>query len=187
METQLNTMCQKAYILSSLGQPLDDTLVAVAMVISLPVSYATLRMILMSSSDRLTTETIIVQVLVEERQRQANNSQSALIAKGPAQKNKLQHKDKKKSREKCAYCQIPGHAEKDCQKKKAAEEAAKSGKQNKKDKEKAKEKPDLSAKAAHATSSDDMTLQLFVAHEHLTSTTQYDWIVDFGASENMTW
>jgi hypothetical protein len=114
METQLNTMRQKAYILSSLGQPLDDTLVVVAMVISLPVSYATLRTILMSSSDKLTTETVIVQVLVEERQRQTNNSQSALITKGPAQKNKLQRKDKKKSREKCAYCQIPGHAEKDC-------------------------------------------------------------------------
>jgi len=81
METQLNTMCQKAYILSSLSQPLDDTLVAVAMVISLPVSYATLQMILMSSSDKLNTKTVIVQVLVEERQRQANNSQSALIAK----------------------------------------------------------------------------------------------------------
>jgi len=187
METQLNTMCQKAYILSSLGQPLNNTLVAVAMVISLPVSYATLRTILMSSSDKLTTKTIIVQVLVEERQRQANNSQSALITKGPAQKNKLQRKDKKKSREKCTYFQIPGHAEKDCRKKKAAEEAAKSGKQNEKDKEKAKEKPDLSVKVAHATSSDDTTLQLFVAHEHLTSAAQYDWIVDSGASANMTW
>jgi len=63
----------------------------------------------------------------------------------------------------------------------------KSGKQNEKDKEKAKEKPDLSAKVAHAMSSDDTTLQLFVTHEHLTSTAQYDWIVDSGASTNMTW
>ncbi|KAJ8585025.1 hypothetical protein M405DRAFT_687140, partial [Rhizopogon salebrosus TDB-379] len=43
METQLNAMRQKSYVLKSLGQPLDDTLVAVAMVISLPSSYSTLR------------------------------------------------------------------------------------------------------------------------------------------------
>ncbi|KAJ8580272.1 hypothetical protein M405DRAFT_689591, partial [Rhizopogon salebrosus TDB-379] len=43
METQLNSMRHKAQILSSLGQSLDDTLVAIAMVISLPPSYSTLR------------------------------------------------------------------------------------------------------------------------------------------------
>ncbi|KAJ8580825.1 hypothetical protein M405DRAFT_698838, partial [Rhizopogon salebrosus TDB-379] len=43
METQLNTMRQKAYVLKSLGQPLDDSLVAIAMVISLPPSYSILR------------------------------------------------------------------------------------------------------------------------------------------------
>lgn len=42
METQLNAMRQKAYILKSLGQPLDDTLIAVVMVISLPTSYSIL-------------------------------------------------------------------------------------------------------------------------------------------------
>jgi hypothetical protein len=68
METQLNAMQQKAHILTSLGQPLDDTLVAVAMVISLPPSYAILRTILMSTSDKLTTEAVITQVLVEEKQ-----------------------------------------------------------------------------------------------------------------------
>lgn len=53
METQLNAMHQKAHILSTLGQPLDNTLVATAMVISLPPSYSTLRTILMSTSDKL--------------------------------------------------------------------------------------------------------------------------------------
>ena len=38
METQLNAMRQKAYVLKSLGQPLDDSLVAVAMVILLLTS-----------------------------------------------------------------------------------------------------------------------------------------------------
>ena len=42
MEPQLNAMRQKAYVLSSLGQPLDDSLVTIALVISLPPSYSTL-------------------------------------------------------------------------------------------------------------------------------------------------
>ena len=42
MEMQLNAMCQKAYVLKSLSQPLDDSLVVVAMVISLPVTYSIL-------------------------------------------------------------------------------------------------------------------------------------------------
>jgi len=67
METQLNAMHQKAYILSTLGQTLDDTLVATAMVISLPPSYSTLHTILMSTSDKLSINTVIAQVLVEEK------------------------------------------------------------------------------------------------------------------------
>ncbi|KAG2349506.1 hypothetical protein BDR05DRAFT_871667 [Suillus weaverae] len=39
MEPQLNAMHQKAQVLNSLGQALDDSLVAIAMVISLPSSY----------------------------------------------------------------------------------------------------------------------------------------------------
>ncbi|KIK18569.1 hypothetical protein PISMIDRAFT_14278, partial [Pisolithus microcarpus 441] len=46
METQLNAMHQKAHILASLGQPLNNSLIAIAMVISLPQSYSTLRTIL---------------------------------------------------------------------------------------------------------------------------------------------
>ncbi|EMD30481.1 hypothetical protein CERSUDRAFT_40957, partial [Gelatoporia subvermispora B] len=43
LEPQLNAILQKSYILKSLGQTLNDSLVAVAMVISLPPSYDTLR------------------------------------------------------------------------------------------------------------------------------------------------
>ncbi|OCH89833.1 hypothetical protein OBBRIDRAFT_695955, partial [Obba rivulosa] len=43
LEPQLNAMRHKARILASIGQPLDDFLVAVAIVISLPASYSTLR------------------------------------------------------------------------------------------------------------------------------------------------
>ncbi|PCH35363.1 hypothetical protein WOLCODRAFT_41682, partial [Wolfiporia cocos MD-104 SS10] len=43
LEPQLNAMSQKAYIITSLGQPLGNSLIAIAMVISLPPSYSTLR------------------------------------------------------------------------------------------------------------------------------------------------
>ena len=67
METQLNVMRQKSFMLKSLGQALDDSLVAIAMVISLPQSYSTLRTILMSADDKLTVDGVISQVLIEEK------------------------------------------------------------------------------------------------------------------------
>ncbi|KAL4077930.1 hypothetical protein J3A83DRAFT_4042841, partial [Scleroderma citrinum] len=42
METQLNSMQQKASVLKMLGQLLEDSLIAIAMVISLQTSYLTL-------------------------------------------------------------------------------------------------------------------------------------------------
>jgi len=42
MEPQLNAMRQKGQVLTSLSQTLNDSLVAIAMVISLPSSYLTL-------------------------------------------------------------------------------------------------------------------------------------------------
>ena len=59
METQLNSMRQKANVLKTLGQPLEDSLVTIAMVISLPPTYSTLRTILMATDDKLMTDTVI--------------------------------------------------------------------------------------------------------------------------------
>ena len=42
METQLNSMEQKANVLKTLGQPLEDSLITIAMVILLPPTYSTL-------------------------------------------------------------------------------------------------------------------------------------------------
>ncbi|KIK19858.1 hypothetical protein PISMIDRAFT_682784 [Pisolithus microcarpus 441] len=82
MHNQLNAMWQKVCILKSLGQPLNDSLVAIAMVISLPPSYATLRTILMSLNDKLSIDSIISQVLVKEKSQQlASGGQSALVAR----------------------------------------------------------------------------------------------------------
>ena len=45
LEPQLNALRHKAHILTSLGLKLEDLLIAIAMVISLPESYSILRMI----------------------------------------------------------------------------------------------------------------------------------------------
>lgn len=135
----------------------------------------------MSSSDKLSIDTVIAQVLVEEKSRQTSNGQSVLFAKGPNQKTKSKQKDKKK-KEKCTYCSIPGHEEKDCRKKKkAVEEATKSSGTT----DKPKDKPDLSAKVARVSLDNTSPIQLFMVHEP-GSQSASNWIVDSGASANMT-
>ena len=47
--SQINIMQQKVYLLSSLGQHLNDSLIAIAIIISLPPSYLTLRTIIFLS------------------------------------------------------------------------------------------------------------------------------------------
>ena len=68
LEPQLNLMRQKAHSLASLGHPLNDSLVAIAITLALPMSYSTIRTILLSNPT-LNTETVIAQVLIEERTR----------------------------------------------------------------------------------------------------------------------
>lgn len=70
LEPQLNAVRHKAYILKTLKHDLSDALVAIALIISLPESYSTLRTILMATpEDLLTTDGVVTQVLTEERSR----------------------------------------------------------------------------------------------------------------------
>ena len=80
MKTQLNSMWKKANVLKTIGQPLNDLLIAIAMVISLPMSYLTLHTILMAVDDQLTTDMVINQVLIKERSKKLPG-QTALSAK----------------------------------------------------------------------------------------------------------
>ena len=121
MESQLNLMQQKANVLKTIGQPLNDSLVAIAMVISLPTSYLTLHTILMAVDDKLMTDIVINQVLIEERSWKPPG-QTALSAKVTSQtKGKGKAKSGKKSQKKkgtCTYCSEEGHMEDVCFKKK---------------------------------------------------------------------
>jgi hypothetical protein len=66
LETQLNSMLQLGYNLHALRQTLDDSLIAIAMIISLPDSYSTLCSILMATDLKLSTEKVKTSILQEE-------------------------------------------------------------------------------------------------------------------------
>src|ERR1700690_1603786 len=81
LEPQLNAMLQLGYNLHSLGQQLDDSLIAIAMIISLPDSFSTLRSILMATDLKLTTESVKSSILREELLRKGPPTSTALTAR----------------------------------------------------------------------------------------------------------
>ena len=187
METQLNSMQQKDNVLKTIGQPLDDLLVAIAMVISLPTSYSTLCTILMATDDKLTMDMVINQVLIEERSKKSPGK-TALSMKAMSQmKGKGKVKSGKKGQKKkgtCTYCLKDSHAEDICYKKKH-DIAAKDGT----DKLKEKPKEEKTKLAAHVTQVDGHSpppLHLFMARNLADKTTTRDWIIDLGMSAHMS-
>ena len=180
METQLNFMWQKANVLKTLGQPLKDSLVAIAMVISLPPTYSTLQTILMAADDKLTTDAVINQVLIEEKLRKVSSTHSALTAKTTGQskgkgKGKVSKEDKGKKL--CTYCLKSGHTKDECWAKRAAEC---SKEKDSVSKEQADEK-ELAANVATMGSTHLPPLRLFKA-QHTSIPVQRDWVVDSTAS-----
>ncbi|CDO76034.1 hypothetical protein BN946_scf184818.g2 [Trametes cinnabarina] len=184
LETQLDAMQLKARLLEQLGQPLDDSLVAIAMVTSLPASYSTLRTILMSTYDTLSTDTVVSQVLNEERSRKEHNgTQSAFLArtsntKGASKSTKAKPTSKAK-KTKCAHCSKLGHTKEECRKLKAEQASAAIAKE-------VKDKTgDLTAKVATVQTGDE-TIRLFVANALNNQSRQTQWLVDSGASSPMS-
>ena len=183
METQLNSMRQKANVLKTLGQLLEDSLVAIAMVISLPPTYSTLWTILMAAADRLTMDAVINQVLIEEKSRKVSSTHSALAAKTTGRskqkgKGKVSKEDKEKKL--CTYCSKSGHTEDECWAKRAA-------KRSKEKDNASKEQADERELAAHVTTTGSTHLSplcLFMAR-HTSVPVQRDWVVDSTASAHM--
>ena len=186
MESQLNLMRQKANVLKTIGQPLDDSLVAIAMVISLPTSYSTLHTILMAADDKLTMDMVINQVLIKKRSRKSLG-QMALSVKATSQtKGKGKAKSGKKSQKKkgtCTYCSKEGHTEDVCFKKKC-DVATKDRMDKSKEKPK-EEKTELAARVTQVDRNSPPPLRLFVARNQTDKATGHDWIIDSGASAHM--
>ena len=82
LELQMNTICHKAYILQTLNHSLTDSLIAIAIIHSLPETYSTLKTILLSTpEDKLSFNMIINHILVEEKSQQSQStSQTTFIA-----------------------------------------------------------------------------------------------------------
>ena len=175
MEPQLITMQQKSHVLTSLGLTLEDTLVAIAMVISLPESYSTICTILMSSEDKLSPDTVVAQVLIEEKSRNNSTVQTALIAH-MGRKGKGSGKDGKDGNKlkKCSYCKKKGHVKDECRKLKAHLESKPSDSKSTKKKE-----GNLTAKVASVNDKMDQpkTVRLFVAEALALSLDRQLWCI----------
>ncbi|CDO75139.1 hypothetical protein BN946_scf184772.g6 [Trametes cinnabarina] len=184
MQLQLDAMLHKKHLLSTLDQPLDDSLVAIAMVISLPPSYSTLCTILMSSDATLSTDKVITSILEQEKLMQAEAKHStfaARLGKGNAKHDNKSGKSKG-DKPKCAHCKKLGHKKDECRKLKA--ELAEKQKSDT-----TAEKPrDLNAKVARASDRSAAVLRIYVADVIEASSVPLAsrWIVDSGASAHMS-
>jgi len=192
MEPQLNDIRHKAYILKTLGEPISDSVVAQAMLLALPDSYSTLRTILNSSpatagGSSLSTDTVITQVLTEEKNAKLGNSQVAFLAHGKGKGKPFQKSDGDKKKKKCDYCKKKGHIKSECRKLKADQavraETNKGGE---------KKDGDMSAKVVMVKESEmseksEEMIRLFMA-EVLAGRNDMGskWIVDSGASSHMS-
>ena len=127
LKPQMNTIRHKAHILQTLNHSLTDSLVAIAIIHSLPETYSILKTILLSTpEDKLSSNAIINHILVEEKsQKSQSTSQTAFVAYLGKGKRKAQDKEKggqekgadgKPKLGKCAYCKKKDHYKAKCRK-----------------------------------------------------------------------
>ena len=169
LKPQMNTIRHKAHILQTLNHSLTDSLVAIAIIHSLPETYSTLKTILLSTPEnKLSSNAIINHILVEEKsQKSQSTSQTAFVAYLGKGKGKAQDKEKegqgkgadgKPKLGKCAYCKKKSHYKVECKKMKHDLEEKDEGGSEKKSAEA------LRVKVARAESNDnDEHIHLFMA------------------------
>ena len=129
LQPQLDAMLHKKHLLSGLGVSLDDSLIAIAMVLSLPPSYSTLSTILMSSQETLTTDIVTSQVLEHEKSLQNSQKLSALVTRTSKQNGSQTNTNRKETKKRngknsnsssfpngkqCAHCGRMGHVKDKC-------------------------------------------------------------------------
>ena len=162
METELNSMWQKANVLQTPGQPLEDSLATIAMEISCPQTYSTFRTILMATDDKLTRGT-----------------HSALDVKTTDDlKGKEREKVRKenKGQKSSTYCSKSGQTDDEWWAKNATIRSKEKDDASKEE----MEETGLAARVANMGSTHLPLLCPFVARQ--TIPTQRDWIVDSDAS-----
>ena len=197
LQPQINTIILAASKVTTLRLPLDDKLVAFAIISSLPPSMGTLKKILSNTKPSdMTTENVMSQITLDEQQRMCESGTSAsaffakIAKKGKGAKDKSGDKPKKQ----CTHCKMRNHEVKDCRKlQREKEQKAKGGTTA------SPPKPAATAKVAIANAGDDV-VHLFSAaaaeptprdnvafalRVHPTEANQH-WIIDSGASRTMS-
>jgi hypothetical protein len=189
-------MLQIGYNLHSLGQPLDDSLIAIAIIISLPDSYSTLRLILMATDLKLTTQSVKSSILQEEQLHNGRSGISTFAAqiqkkstKGQKGHTKGKHtpgndkgekgdKDKAGNKKVCGYagCGIKEHTDNECRKLKAVLEKYGSSKDKPNDSKPASSNTIVANRATTFSNDyDDDAIRLFTtqvqSHSPLQTTT----------------
>ena len=84
LEPQINTMREYRYQLASFSDPITDSKFAMILSESLPPSYETLKTVTVASVSnisKLATDTLIAQILREEKRKQHQSSATLMIAK----------------------------------------------------------------------------------------------------------
>ena len=127
LKLQINTICHKAHILQTLNHSLTDSLMAIAIIYSLPKTYSTLKTILLfTPEDKLSSDAIINHILVEEKSQKSQSTfQTTFIVHLRKRKEKAQDKGKGKRGKgadgkpklgKYAYCKKKDHYKAECRK-----------------------------------------------------------------------
>ncbi|TFY83816.1 hypothetical protein EWM64_g182 [Hericium alpestre] len=86
LEPQINGMCCIGHTLTALGNKLDNKLIAVALILSLPPSYDTLKMIL-TSVQSLDIDNVMMQVMQEEQHHHESAATTAFLVHSSGGKN----------------------------------------------------------------------------------------------------
>ena len=92
----MNTIHHKAHILQTLNHSLTNSLMAIAIIHSLPETYSTLKTILLSTpEDKLSSNVIINHILVEKKSQKSQSTfQTTFVAYLGKGKGKAQDKGK---------------------------------------------------------------------------------------------
>ena len=191
MEDQINEKRTIARQLGGLGFPLEDKVLAMAIVISLPPEYRIVQSIASATatgSNDLDTKTISAQILAEEqRQREAGESnQSALYTRaGKPGKSKAATPKKGDAKPKCQNCKKTGHTIEKCWAPGGGAEGQgpKKGTLAKPKDEKAKVAAEEKIVEVFMA---EVTVSALVADNLKTSSRNSTWIIDSGASAHMS-
>jgi Reverse transcriptase (RNA-dependent DNA polymerase)/Pol polyprotein, beta-barrel domain/gag-polypeptide of LTR copia-type/GAG-pre-integrase domain len=202
LQTQINELRASALKLKNLGFDLPDNILAIAILLSLPPSYANLQTSIgVAGDDKLSSHKVTTLILAEQ-QRRRETGEAAFRARAVKSNGGKDAKDGKKYK-KCTNCKRLGHTVERCYSKGGGMEGQGPPKRDDKRDDKAKvaetsnqsnttdSKPIALFMASvddddNGSESDDEHVELHVANRLVKPKYRQGWIVDSGASMHMS-